>query len=206
MVKSAAAQQPTRHESFKTFWLSHHLFVVFWGCLMLHGPVFWLWSGLPLLFYFVYRMRQGRQRVLLREVVLERPDVIRLSFSNRYVDRDGKFHERDPIPEGCRRELFEYTEGMYIKIMFPDMSAVEWHPFTISSAPQDPVLTVHIKVRPFEPGGRTAFRSHSNSSMLIHPAQRERLSLSRAAAPRSTAVPTATMLTAHSSTCAPAHL
>lgn len=32
LLMFAAAQQPTRRESFKTFWLSHHLFVVFWGC------------------------------------------------------------------------------------------------------------------------------------------------------------------------------
>ena len=35
---------------------------------------------------------------------------------------------------------------MYVRIQAPDLSIVEWHPFTISSAPDEEVLTVHIKV------------------------------------------------------------
>ena len=36
--------------------------------------------------------------------------------------------------------------GMYVKINCPFIAPVEWHPFTISSAPEGPHLTVHIKV------------------------------------------------------------
>ena len=32
-----------------------------------------------------------------------------------------------------------------------------------------PFYKTVMLVSPFEPGGRTAFRSHPNSSMLIHP-------------------------------------
>ena len=32
-----------------------------------------------------------------------------------------------------------YREGMYIRIQAPDLSVVEWHPFTISSAPGEEV-------------------------------------------------------------------
>jgi hypothetical protein len=141
--------------------------------LMIHAPVFYMWSLAPLLLYFGYRAWHGRKRVLLREVVFERPDVIRLAFNNRFVDANGGLHltEANALPDGgggggrwfgisgwwCRknrsrrgagRELFAYDVGMYIKVMFPEISKVEWHPFTISSAPEDAVLTVHVKMVP----------------------------------------------------------
>lgn len=43
---------------------------------------------------------------------------------------------------GSDNHLFNYEEGMYVKIRAPDLSLTEWHPFTISSAPKSPVRTV----------------------------------------------------------------
>ena len=34
----------------------------------------------------------------------------------------------------------------YLPVCNSDLSVTEWHPFTISSAPDEEVLTVHIKV------------------------------------------------------------
>jgi hypothetical protein len=128
LLMYSAAQPAARQDSHQAFWLSHHLFGLFWFCLLLHGPVFWSWAGVPLLLYIWRRVRAGQGGAVLREATLEEPDVLRLAFDNT----DGK--------------LFKYEEGMYVKIKAPDISATEWHPFTISSAPKSHVLTVHIRV------------------------------------------------------------
>jgi hypothetical protein len=39
-----------------------------------------------------------------------------------------------------------YAEGQYIFLNCPSISGSQWHPFTISSAPQEDSLTLHIRV------------------------------------------------------------
>ena len=42
---------------------------------------------------------------------------------------------------------FNFEPGQYILINIPDIAVFEWHPFTISSAPeQDDVISLHIRV------------------------------------------------------------
>ena len=43
-------------------------------------------------------------------------------------------------PEG-----FRYKSGMYLFLQCPEISSFEWHPFSITSAPDDPFLSVHIR-------------------------------------------------------------
>ena len=52
------------------------------------------------------------------------------------------------------RTLWSYGSGMYLKLSCPFVSPFEWHPFTISSAPEGPWLTCHIKVT--RPGSWTS--------------------------------------------------
>lgn len=39
-----------------------------------------------------------------------------------------------------------YSEGQYLFLLSPPISRIQWHPFTISSAPQEHSVTVHIRV------------------------------------------------------------
>ncbi|MCI16294.1 respiratory burst oxidase protein H-like, partial [Trifolium medium] len=40
---------------------------------------------------------------------------------------------------------FKYKSGMYLFVKCPDISKYEWHPFSITSAPGDDYLSVHIR-------------------------------------------------------------
>ena len=40
---------------------------------------------------------------------------------------------------------FKYKSGMYIFVKCPNISSFEWHPFSITSAPDDDYLSVHIR-------------------------------------------------------------
>lgn len=42
-------------------------------------------------------------------------------------------------------ENFKYKSGMYLFLQCPQISSFEWHPFSITSAPGDPYLSVHIR-------------------------------------------------------------
>lgn len=40
---------------------------------------------------------------------------------------------------------FKYTAGQWLFIQVPEVSRWQWHPFTITSAPEDPYVSVHIR-------------------------------------------------------------
>ncbi|KAG6623879.1 Superoxide-generating NADPH oxidase heavy chain subunit A [Phytophthora cinnamomi] len=43
-------------------------------------------------------------------------------------------------------EIFEYKAGQYVFVCVPEISMLEWHPFSISSSPTEVTVTLHIKV------------------------------------------------------------
>jgi len=44
-----------------------------------------------------------------------------------------------------RKPSFKYVAGQWLFLQVPEVSSWQWHPFTISSAPDDPYVSVHIR-------------------------------------------------------------
>lgn len=107
--------------------------------LILHARVFWIYGLWPILLMIVERsIRAGRakHRMRVQEVRSLPGDVMSIKFkscSDDGVDDDG--------------HPFRYLAGQYLYLNCPDISRKEWHPFTISSAPEDPYVSVHIRAR-----------------------------------------------------------
>jgi predicted ferric reductase len=124
---------------------------VFVGVLLIHGPVFWIWALGPVLGYAVERVLRAKRRAspveLETEVLPSR--VTKLSFA---------------APKG-----WHHRAGDYLFIRIPEVATFEWHPFTISSAPE------HLG----EPGGRVTLHIRSlgnwTKSLGALAAQRESL-------------------------------
>ncbi|CAI0387551.1 unnamed protein product [Linum tenue] len=90
----------------------------------------WMYISAPLLLYVMERsMRTCRSEhcstKILRVSVLP-GDVFSLTMSK---------------PQG-----FKYKSGQYMFLQCPAISSFEWHPFSITSAPGDPYLSVHIRI------------------------------------------------------------
>lgn len=135
-----SAVDVVRRASYNLFWNNHHWFILFFGCLLVHGWVFWEWFLVPAVLYCgerVYRHRRGGTPWMVRKVKW-RPPVLEVQF----------------FPEA--RSQFKFKEGQYLYMNCPrlDTSAFkqEWHPFTISSAQGDlqfkDYVSCHIKVIP----------------------------------------------------------
>lgn len=56
-----AAGDNVRHAHYEIFFSAHHFFVLFFIALLLHGPVFWKWSAVPLGLYLWERIMQQRR-------------------------------------------------------------------------------------------------------------------------------------------------
>merc|ERR1712217_706495 len=113
---------------FRIFWAMHMNWLPVYMLLLVHGPNFWVWFLWPMVMVLSDRLLQKQRRqinVRLYSVDLLKSYVMKLTFV---------------VPRG-----FDYQAGQYLQLCCKQMGAQEWHPFTISSAPEEDYLTVHIR-------------------------------------------------------------
>ncbi|XP_066957368.1 NADPH oxidase 5 isoform X2 [Macrobrachium rosenbergii] len=117
---------------FEVFYWTHLLYIAFFILTIFHGPNFWKWFVAPGIIFLIerihrsIRMRTGRGRTYISSGVLLPSKVIHL-----VIKRPMNFH---------------FHPGDYVFVNIPAIAKYEWHPFTISSAPeQDDELWLHIR-------------------------------------------------------------
>ncbi|KFR11897.1 NADPH oxidase 3 [Opisthocomus hoazin] len=160
-----------RRSCYEVFWYTHHLFVVFFIGLIIHGmgqlvrgqtsqslllhnatyckdhylewenatqcplpqfsgnkPVAWKWVLSPMVLYIcerIVRFWRFQQEVVITKVVTHSSGVLELQMKKRG---------------------FKMGPGQYIFLQCPSVSQLEWHPFTLTSAPEEDFFSVHIRV------------------------------------------------------------
>uniref|UniRef100_A0A8C9NYF1 NADPH oxidase 3 n=1 Tax=Spermophilus dauricus TaxID=99837 RepID=A0A8C9NYF1_SPEDA len=160
-----------RQFSYELFWHTHHLFTIFFISLAVHGagqiirgqtpeslllhnvtfcrdhyaewqatalcpvpqfsgkePSAWKWVLGPVVLYAcerIIRFWRSQQEVVITKVVSHPSAVLELHMKKRG---------------------FKMAPGQYILIQCPSISPLEWHPFTLTSAPQEDFFSVHIRV------------------------------------------------------------
>ncbi|CAN1778336.1 Respiratory burst oxidase homolog protein F [Linum perenne] len=129
-----------RLTGFNAFWYSHHLFVIVYILLVVHGiflymvhhwykKTTWMYLSVPVLMYAGERalrfFRSGSHSVRLLKVAIYPGNVLTLQMS--------------------KPTQFRYKSGQYMFVQCPAVSPFEWHPFSITSAPGDDYLSVHIR-------------------------------------------------------------
>ncbi|KAK4262825.1 hypothetical protein QN277_028331 [Acacia crassicarpa] len=132
----------SRLTGFNAFWYSHHLFVIVYVLLIIHGQFLylvdkrlwykrttWMYLAVPVLLYAGERIlrffRSGFYTVRLIKVAIYPGNVLTLQMS--------------------KPPQFRYKSGQYMFVQCPAVSPFEWHPFSITSAPGDDYLSVHIR-------------------------------------------------------------
>jgi predicted ferric reductase/Ca2+-binding EF-hand superfamily protein len=124
----AFALEPVRRaRHFQLFHFVHLLYWLFLPLLLLHGPVYWIWASVPIAGYLIERAVRLATRA--NDVAVETEQlasgVTKLSFA---------------APPNWR-----HRAGDYLFIELPLVARHEWHPFTISSAPERRELTLHVR-------------------------------------------------------------
>ncbi|XP_004674212.1 PREDICTED: NADPH oxidase 3 [Condylura cristata] len=170
ILTMTSSTEPIRQASYELFWYTHHVFILFFISLAVHGagrmvrgqtpeslrlhnitfciahyaewhtaapcsspqfsgkePSAWKWILGPVILYACERMiRFWRflQEVVITKVVSHPSGVLELQM---------------------RKRSFKMAPGQYILLQCPAISALEWHPFTLTSAPQEDFFSVHIQ-------------------------------------------------------------
>jgi NADPH oxidase 5 len=117
-----------RSGRFELFFFSHLLYWIWFPLALLHGPVFWIWAGVPLLGYLVDRLVRALRQARATEIVAGH--ALRSGVTRLEIKR----------PPG-----FSHRAGDYLFLNVPELAPHEWHPFTISSAPERDNISVHVR-------------------------------------------------------------
>jgi len=148
------AQHKVRQQCFEAFWYTHHLAFFFMigvyahatgcfvrdtvdpdyissfpfysteHCLGYESWRFTIWPGIIYLGERVWREIRARRATSLSKVLVHPSGAMELRI---------------------HKPSFKYVPGQWLFIQIPDVSRYQWHPFTITSAPEDPYVSVHIR-------------------------------------------------------------
>ncbi|XP_060030546.1 dual oxidase 1 isoform X3 [Erinaceus europaeus] len=124
-----------RRRSFRGFWLTHHLYILLYVLLIIHGsfaliqlPRFHIYFLVPALIYM------GDKLVSLSRKKVE------IGVVKAELLPSGVTHLRFQRPQG-----FEYKSGQWVRIACLALGTTEYHPFTLTSAPHEDTLSLHIR-------------------------------------------------------------
>uniref|UniRef100_A0A8B9IKK6 NADPH oxidase 5 n=1 Tax=Anser cygnoides TaxID=8845 RepID=A0A8B9IKK6_ANSCY len=117
---------------FEVFYWSHLSYVSVWALLVLHAPNFWKWFVVP-----------GGLFVLEKAVGLATSRAVGLRIVEVNLLPSKVTHLVVQRPRS-----FRFRPGDYVYLNVPAIAAYEWHPFTISSAPeQRDTIWLHVRAR-----------------------------------------------------------
>ncbi|KAJ2356352.1 hypothetical protein IWW50_002427 [Coemansia erecta] len=148
ITMSVTGYAKIRRKHFNVFWNLHHLFVVYFACFSVHGGFcllksnlppycstgaafykYWVFSGVVYLFERLSREFRANRRandMRIQKVILHPGDVMEVQFHK---------------PRG-----FKGLAGQYAFLNCPAVSTQQWHPFTLTSAPEEDYVSMHIRV------------------------------------------------------------
>ncbi|CAH7673330.1 NADPH oxidase A [Phakopsora pachyrhizi] len=139
------AHHTIRNQCFEAFWYTHHL-AFFWmlglythatgcfvrgalpgekvECLGYNTVRFTVWSGILYFGERVMREIRARQSTQIVGVLM---------------------HPSGTMEIRLKKPSFQYVAGQWLFFQMPEVSSWQWHPFTISSAPDDPYISIHVR-------------------------------------------------------------
>jgi NADPH oxidase 1 len=147
------AHHRIRQQSFETFWYTHHLFIPFLLAMYTHatgcfvrdtvhpfspfaGKPFWdhcigyegwrweLFGGGLYLMERLYREIRARRETKIFKVIRHPYEAMEIQF---------------------KKPSMKYRAGQWLFIQVPSVSKQQWHPFTITSCPFDPYISIHVR-------------------------------------------------------------
>ncbi|XP_033635481.1 cytochrome b-245 heavy chain-like [Asterias rubens] len=164
----SSATEFIRRSYFETFWFTHHLFVLYFAMILAHGalgvvssqsnvahhdpkvcyelytewpseqcpnPEFvngsassWKWLLFPMVCYVferIFRLYRAWHTIIITKVVQHPSNVIELQM---------------------KKQGFKMLPGQYIFLLCPSISRIQWHPFTLTSAPEEDYLSIHVRI------------------------------------------------------------
>ena len=117
-----------RGQRFEVFYFTHLLYVAWFALAIVHAARFGLIAGGVIVGFGVEQILRLRRRAMKTKIVSTWP--LRSGVTRLEIER----------PKG-----FRFDAGDWVFLRVPSIASHEWHPFTISSAPEQPNLAFHVR-------------------------------------------------------------
>lgn len=132
-----------RRSNYERFWGTHHLFIIFFVFWSVHGAFcmiktdiapfcfgtgvfweYWMYGGFIYLLERIAREIRGRHNTFVSKVIQHPSNVVEIQI---------------------KKEKTKTRAGQYIFLCCPEISVWQYHPFTLTSAPEEDYISVHIR-------------------------------------------------------------
>ncbi|PSR84362.1 ferric reductase like transmembrane component [Coniella lustricola] len=138
-----------RRANYERFWYTHHMFIVFFMFWSVHGAFcmiqpdvapfcisvgtqaigvfwqYWMYGGFVYLAERVAREMRGRHKTYVSKVIQHPSMVCEIQI---------------------KKENTKTRAGQYIFFSCPEVSIWQYHPFTLTSAPEEDYISIHMRV------------------------------------------------------------
>ncbi|ESO98417.1 hypothetical protein LOTGIDRAFT_159226 [Lottia gigantea] len=122
-----------RSGHFQVFYWTHILYVPFWILCILHATNFWYWFIIPGIIFIIESLNRSKY-------------IKKAAYGATYITNVYLLPYRVIHLVISRPPKWRYRPGDYVFIQIPAIAKYEWHPFTISSAPeQEGTFWLHIR-------------------------------------------------------------
>jgi predicted ferric reductase len=128
-VLGATSIEWIRRKQFNTFFYSHHIFLIYYIFGSLHSKLFFIYSCIAIGIYTIDRMIRLFRGIFPQQIISVNHlnhQVVKIRFP-KY-----KYRGRQKV-------------GQYVFLNFPQLSLLEWHPFTLADGPDELYHEVYIK-------------------------------------------------------------
>ncbi|KAK3207596.1 hypothetical protein GRF29_103g1496016 [Pseudopithomyces chartarum] len=138
------AAEKHRRAQFERFWYTHHLFIIFFVFWSIHGAFcmikpdfapfcdgigvfweYWMYGGFAYLAERTSREIRGRHKTYVSKVIQHPSNVCEIQI---------------------KKENTKTQAGQYIFLCCPEVSIWQYHPFTLTSAPEEDYISVHVRM------------------------------------------------------------
>ncbi|KAL8695389.1 MAG: hypothetical protein Q9218_000148 [Villophora microphyllina] len=143
MVILVTSLERFKRKNHERFWFTHHLFIIFFVFWSIHGAFcmiktdaapfcsgtgvfwqYWMYGGFVYLTERVLREIRGRHKTFISKVIQHPSNVVEIQI---------------------KKEHTKTRAGQYIFLCCPEISVWQYHPFTLTSAPEEDYISVHIR-------------------------------------------------------------
>ena len=149
MGMAFTSREKPRRANYERFWYTHHMFIVFFFFWSIHGAFcmiqpdfapfcvatgasavgvfwqYWMYGGFAYLAERVAREVRGRHRTYISKVIQHPSNVCEIQI---------------------KKEHTKTRAGQYIFFCCPAVSLWQYHPFTLTSAPEEDYISIHMRV------------------------------------------------------------
>ena len=144
MAMVFTSMEKPRRANYERFWYTHHLFIVFFVFWSVHGEFcmikndrapycngvgvfyqYWFVGGFTYLAERIAREVRGRHKTYVSKVIQHPSNVCEIQI---------------------KKEHTVTKAGQYIFLNCPEVSLWQYHPFTLTSAPEEDYISVHTRV------------------------------------------------------------